>query len=146
MRESSGFDYDDQGSGQPVLFIHGHPFDRTMWNPQLMALRHQYRVIAADLRGYGKSRLGTEQVVTQERFAEDLRRLLDQLQIARACIVGLSMGGQIAMEFGRRFPECVAGSVLAATFPQAETAVGVDSRNRMADRVMAEGMALVGCE
>jgi len=75
-----------------VLFIHGHPFDRTMWNPQLMALRHQYRVIAPDLRGYGKSRLGTEQVVTQEQFAEDLRRLLDQLQIARACIVGLSMG------------------------------------------------------
>jgi pimeloyl-ACP methyl ester carboxylesterase len=84
--------------------------------------------------------------VTQAQFAEDLRRLLDQLQIARACIVGLSMGGQIAMESARRFPACVAGIVLAATFPQAETAEGVDSRNRMANRIMAEGMALVGCE
>lgn len=138
--------YDDVGSGNAVLFIHGHPFNRTMWTPQVQSLRWNYRTIAPDLRGYGESARGSETVYTQERFAADLVRLLDHLSVARACIVGLSMGGQIAMEFARAFPDRTAAIVLAATFPQAETPEGVTNRNRMADRVLSEGMALAGSE
>ena len=138
--------YDSIGSGNAVLFIHGHPFNRTMWKPQVQSLRWKYRTIAPDLRGYGQSSLGSETFNTLECMAGDLVRLLDHLSVARACIVGLSMGGQIAMEFARAFPDRTAAAVLAATFPQAETDEGVVHRNRMADRLLVEGMALAGTE
>ena len=138
--------YDDVGSGNAVLFIHGHPFNRTMWAPQVQSLRWKYRTIAPDLRGYGQSPISSETVNTQESMAGDMVRLLDHLSVARACIVGLSMGGQIAMEFARAFPDRTAAVVFAATFPQAETPKGVTQRNRMADRLLAEGMALAGSE
>jgi 3-oxoadipate enol-lactonase len=138
--------YDDVGSGNAVLFIHGHPFNRTMWAPQMQSLRWKYRAIAPDLRGYGQSSLGSETVNTLECIVGDLLRLLDHLQVERACIVGLSMGGQIAMEFARAFPDRTTAAVFAATFPQAETPEGIERRNGMADRLLAEGMALAGSE
>jgi 3-oxoadipate enol-lactonase len=146
--ESDGvsISYDDVGSGNAVLFIHGHPFNRTMWQPQVQSLRFRYRVISPDLRGYGQSSLGSEPLNTLETMTSDLARLLDHLSTKRACIVGLSMGGQIAMEFARAFPDRTAAAVFAATFPQAETAEGVLNRNRMADRLLAEGMPTPGCE
>jgi pimeloyl-ACP methyl ester carboxylesterase len=138
--------YDDEGCGPAILLIHGHPFNRSMWAPQIAALNPAHRIIAPDLRGYGDSPLRSNGLVTQEEFASDLAVLLDGLKIQRACIVGLSMGGQIAMEFGRRFPARVSGMVLAATSAEAETPAGVTQRNEMADRVLHEGMAVVGCE
>jgi pimeloyl-ACP methyl ester carboxylesterase len=138
--------YDDVGSGNAVPFIHGHPFNRTMWAPQMQSLRWKYRAIAPDLRGYGQSSLGSETVNTLECIVGDLLRLLDHLQVERACIVGLSMGGQIAMEFARAFPDRTTAAVFAATFPQAETPEGIERRNGMADRLLAEGMALAGSE
>jgi 3-oxoadipate enol-lactonase len=146
--ESNGtlISYDDTGSGNAVLFIHGHPFNRTMWQPQVQSLRWKYRTISPDLRGYGQSSLGPEPVSKLENMAGDLVRLLDHLSVARACLVGLSMGGQIAMEFARAYPDRTAAAVLAATFPQADTAEGVEHRNQMANRLLTEGMALPGCE
>jgi pimeloyl-ACP methyl ester carboxylesterase len=79
-------------------------------------------------------------------MAADLAALLDHLSVARVCVVGLSMGGQIAMEFARAFPDRTAGAVFAATFPQAETGEGVERRNKAAERLVAEGMPLTGCE
>jgi pimeloyl-ACP methyl ester carboxylesterase len=158
--------YDDEGAGQALLLVHGHPFDRTMWRPQIErfglrghsgvarppgarraggsprnpgATSQRWRVIAPDLRGYGhtsvvpgKTLLGT--------FADDLARLLDHLQVDSAVIAGLSMGGQIVMEFHRRFPERVRGLVLADTSPLAETPDGRRARNELADRLLREGM------
>jgi pimeloyl-ACP methyl ester carboxylesterase len=138
--------YDDLGSGFPILFIHGHPFNRTMWLPQLQSLRWKFRTIAPDLHGYGESERGSEALYTQETYACDLIRLLDHLGVDRACVIGLSMGGQIAMEFARAFPERTAALVLAATFAQDETAAGKVERNRAADRMLAEGMVPIGSE
>jgi 3-oxoadipate enol-lactonase len=138
--------YDDVGSGNAVLFIHGHPFNRTMWNSQVLSLRWKYRAIAPDLRGYGQSSLGIDPVSTLESMAGDMVRLLDRLSVARVCVVGLSMGGQIAMEFARSFPHRTAAAVFAATFPQAETPEGVEHRNKMAERLLIEGMAIAGSE
>ena len=138
--------YEDQGNGTAVLFIHGHPFNRTMWAPQILALRERYRVVAPDLRGYGESSARQQSPVTLEEFAEDMVDLLDALNIEKAHVVGLSMGGQIAMELGRRFPERILGMVLAATSPEAETEAGVIQRNLLAERILSDGMALLGCE
>lgn len=123
-----------------LLLIHGHPFNRTMWRPQLEGLDYPgWRLVAPDLRGYGESAV-VPGVSTFDDFTEDLARLLDALDIPRAVIGGLSMGGQIAMHFGLRYPERVSGLLLAATFAEPETPEGKANRRAMAERLVREGM------
>ncbi|AZM54625.1 alpha/beta hydrolase [Streptomyces sp. WAC 01529] len=138
--------YDDTGEAEPhtdphptLVLLHGHPFDRSMWTPQREAFAATHRVITPDLRGYGASTVvpGTTDFAT---FAEDLAALLDHLGVREFALGGLSMGGQIAMECYRLFPERVTGLLLADTFPAAETPEGKAARNSLADRLLAEGM------
>lgn len=111
-----------------------------MWSPQLGAVSEAgWRALAPDLRGYGESAVVPGKT-TLNVFAADLAALLDHLDIEDVVIGGLSMGGQIVMEFARRYPHRVRGLVLAATFPQSETEEGKRSRNAMADRLLREGM------
>ncbi|MBW5425710.1 alpha/beta fold hydrolase [Streptomyces sp. BG9H] len=138
--------YDDTGEPEPqagprptLVLLHGHPFDRSMWTPQREAFAATHRVITPDLRGYGASTVvpGTTDIAA---FAEDLAALLDHLEVREFALGGLSMGGQIAMECYRLFPERVTGLLLADTFPAAETPEGKAARNSLADRLLAEGM------
>ncbi|GGJ91272.1 alpha/beta hydrolase [Streptomyces camponoticapitis] len=138
--------YDDTGGDESaddaevLVLVHGHPFDRSMWRPQTETFAGPgRRVIAADLRGYGGSTVvpGTTTLTT---FAWDIAALLDRLGVDRAVLGGLSMGGQIVLEFYRLFPERVRGLVLADTFAAAETEAGKVARNAMADRLLREGM------
>ena len=133
--------FDDTGSGHGcVVLVHGHPFDRSMWRPQTEALgKAGWRVIVPDLRGYGESPIGAS-VTTLEQFAGDISALLDALGIEVVVLCGLSLGGQIVMEFCRLYPERVRAIILAATFPQAETSEGKQNRNSTADRLLREGM------
>ncbi|WP_346278391.1 alpha/beta fold hydrolase, partial [Pseudonocardia sp.] len=129
--------YDDAGpdGDTPLLLVHGHPFDRSMWHPQLRQFSVARRVIVPDLRGYGAS---SGAVPCWAAFADDLAGLLDGLRVPRAVVAGLSMGGQIALELHRRHPDRVAGLLLADT-----TATGERSRAdrlAMADRLLREGM------
>ncbi|MGW7539984.1 alpha/beta fold hydrolase [Streptomyces sp. NPDC054770] len=131
---------DPQSTHTPLLLIHGHPFDRTMWHPQQTAFAATRRVIAPDLRGYGASPV-IPGITLLSRFAADLEELLDALDVPACVLVGLSMGGQIAMEcYDRLGPERVRGLVLADTFAAPETPEGRRSRNAMADRLLREGM------
>ncbi|MFI1355115.1 alpha/beta fold hydrolase [Streptomyces sp. NPDC020898] len=123
----------------PLVLIHGHPFDHTMWNPQIEAFAATRQVIAPDLRGYGTAPV-VPGVTPLSRFAQDIEELLDEAKVAECVLAGLSMGGQIVMEYCARFPERVRGVVLADTFPEPETPEGRLSRNAMADRLLAEGM------
>ncbi|MEV5878308.1 alpha/beta fold hydrolase [Streptomyces sp. NPDC052101] len=135
-------DYDDLGpsTGRAVLLIHGHPFNRTLWAPQAKALSEAgYRVITPDLRGYGRSSVTPGKVFLSD-FADDLAALLDHLGIERAVVGGVSMGGQITMEFQRRHPQRVQALVLSDTSAPAETDEGKKFRNHLADRLLAEGM------
>lgn len=133
--------YDDAGDGPatPLVLVHGHPFDRSMWAPQVPAAAAGRRVVVPDLRGYGASEV-VPGVTPLETFARDIAALMDRLGVPEAVVGGLSMGGQIVMEFQRLFPGRVAGLVLADTFPGAETAQGRRARNAMAERLLAEGM------
>ena len=135
--------YEDKGAhastSLPLVLIHGHPFDHTMWAPQVAAFSPSRRVIAPDLRGYGASPVvpGLTPLAT---FAEDIAALLDDLGVSEFALAGLSMGGQIVMECYRQFPERIRALVLADTFPAAETPAGKKSRNDMADRLLRQGM------
>ncbi|MFH8339426.1 alpha/beta fold hydrolase [Streptomyces sp. AM6-12] len=135
--------YTDKGPGTthrtPLLLLHGHPFDRTMWDPQVARFSAERRVIAPDLRGYGASPV-TPGTVPFARHADDLAELLDFLGVDAFVAVGLSMGGQIAMECCARFGDRVRGLVLADTFATPETPEGKRGRRAMADRLLAEGM------
>jgi pimeloyl-ACP methyl ester carboxylesterase len=111
-----------------------------MWDPQVADLTAAgYRVVTSDLRGYGESEV-VPGVTPLSAFAADVAALLDHLRIERAVIGGLSMGGQIVMEFHRLFPGRVSALLLADTSAQAETDEGKKARNAMADRLLAEGM------
>ncbi|MEV6348448.1 alpha/beta fold hydrolase [Actinoplanes sp. NPDC051851] len=132
--------YDDAGEGPALLLVHGHPFDRSMWGPQSAAFsREGWRVVAADLRGYGESTV-VPGLTALETFARDTFALADHLGLDEVVLAGLSMGGQIAMECHRLFAPRIRGLVLADTFPQGETAQGRAHRNRAADRLLAEGL------
>ncbi|MCD0487631.1 class A beta-lactamase-related serine hydrolase [Pedobacter sp. MC2016-14] len=89
--------YEELGKGVPLIFLHGHSFDRTEWDPQFFALAKKYRVIRYDLRGYGWSSMPSE--VQKALHADDLLALMDQLKISKAHLVGLSLGGFIVSDF-----------------------------------------------
>jgi pimeloyl-ACP methyl ester carboxylesterase len=134
--------YDDAGAGACVVLIHGHPFDRSLWQPQLAALATGFRVLAPDLRGFGESPV-TPHLVSMREYAQDVLELLDRLGIDRAAIVGLSMGGLVAMELATAHPErCWAlGLVTTTAEPATEGERAV--RRERADRVEREGMRVL---
>ncbi|NDL58271.1 alpha/beta fold hydrolase [Phytoactinopolyspora mesophila] len=135
------FGYEETGTGTALVLVHGHPFDRSMWRPQIEHFsRRGWRVIAPDLRGYGESTVVPGKT-TLETFARDISGLLDRLGVQSFVLGGLSMGGQIAMEIHRLFPDRVRGLVLADTSAVAETADGKVARHQTADRLLRKGMS-----
>jgi 3-oxoadipate enol-lactonase len=96
--------HDDAGDGPAVVLVHGHPFNRSMWAPQLAALTDRFRVIVPDLRGYGDSPV-TPGTVPMAELAADVSHLLDGKGIATAAAVGLSMGGLVVMELAAAQPD-----------------------------------------
>lgn len=135
--------HDDGGpqDGRPVLLVHGHPFDRSMWRPQAERLAGQgYRVVTPDLRGYGAS-ASTDTKTGLDVFADDLVELADRLGLASFVLGGLSMGGQIVMQLVKDHPERVTALVLADTFPGLDTPEAKQARIDTAARISEEGMA-----
>jgi 3-oxoadipate enol-lactonase len=132
--------YDDSGSGPPVILLHGYPFNRSMWREQVAALRANYRVITPDLRGHGDSD-GSAGPATMNTMARDVGLLMDGLDISRAIIGGLSMGGYVVLAFYRLFPQRVRSLILADTRAQADTEEAKQIRAQQAEKVIAEGMA-----
>ena len=106
--------YDQAGAGDIVLFLHGIGGNRTNWRDQLPAFSENYQAIAWDARGYGKSD-DYEGPLDFGEFARDIVRLLDHLEAATAHIVGLSMGGRIALDLVARFPERIKTLTLSGT-------------------------------
>ena len=131
----------DSGAGVPVVLVHGFPLDHTMWDAQREALSRVYRVIAPDLRGFGRSGV-TEGTVTMEQFADDLAALLDGLGVDEPVVLcGLSMGGYVAWQFWRKYAPRVRALVLCDTRAAADTPEAARGRLETADRVLREGPA-----
>jgi 3-oxoadipate enol-lactonase len=132
--------YESSGNGTPFVLIHGHPFDHTMWDPQVKAFSKFYKVIAPDLRGYGSSSLPGKGVTKFEDYATDVLLLLDVLKIDVFHLAGLSMGGQIIMEIFRQAPERIKSLIFADTFASLDTPEVKQSRYDAATRLENEGM------
>jgi len=104
--------YEDEGSGDPVLLIHGHTMDRRIWDPVMSGLRAaDLRVLRPDLRGHGLS-TRPDFGYHLSHHACDVATVLDDAGIDSATVVGYSIGGGVALEMALTLPDRVAGLVL----------------------------------
>jgi len=127
-----------------VVFIHGFPFDGSLWDDQLDRMPRRWRLLAPDLRGFGRSQMGpVEGPLTMERFADDLALWLDHLGIERTTLCGLSMGGYVAFAFWRRHRHRVGALVLCATRAGADSGEAREGRKAMAELVRKKGAGAV---
>ncbi len=101
--------YEEAGAGPAVVLIHGGNLDRRMWDEQFLLYAREFRVIRYDVRGFGRS----TELTYPYSDTDDLASLLGYLKIGKAHLVGLSMGGRIAIDFALTHPENVASLVLA---------------------------------
>lgn len=133
---------DGPAHGRPVVMVHGWTEDRRVWKPVARRLLDAgARVIAYDQRGHGSSGVGVDGY-TIEALADDLRAVLEGLDLHDAVIAGHSMGGMAAQAFAGRYPEVVAervaGLVLVST---AATDMGLGPRREVvADRLMSSSL------
>ncbi len=106
--------YDDNGPvyAPPVIFIHGTPFNKSIWDLQVEALKNNFRVISYDLRGHGGTR-GEHEDLAIDTFTQDLIHFMDALEIEKAIICGLSLGGYVALDAVNKFPGRFNGLVLS---------------------------------
>lgn len=100
----------EDGEGPAVVFLHAGVCDKRMWRDQMAALAARCRVIAYDRRGFGE----TSYEVETFSHMGDLRRVLDELGIERASLIGCSQGGRFSIDFALAHPERVAKLVLVA--------------------------------
>ena len=129
------------GTGALVVFLHGIGGDRSHWRDQLPVFGRRFRAIAWDARGYGDSGDYDGPLATED-FSRDLARVLDHLGAAKAHLVGLSMGGRIALDFYALFPGRVASLVLCDTHAAFLNLAQVDqNRFRERHRLIESGVA-----
>ena len=131
--------YLEAGAGWPVLLIHAFPLNADMWRPQLERVPEGWRFIGPDLRGFGTAQTAPDPAPSMDAFASDIAAFLDALEIDRAVIGGLSMGGYVTFALLRKFPERFDAVVLANTRAAADSAEGVAGRQRMSELVRAAG-------
>lgn len=132
----------EAGHGPTLLCIHGFPHDHTLWQAQLEDLGDVARVVAPDLRGFGQSG-APDATMAMRAYATDLRNLLNGLGAAPAVVMGLSMGGYIALAFAALYPEAVKALILCNTRATADSPEASAARLASARRVDTEGPAAV---
>ena len=108
-----------------LILLHAFPLDRDMWRPQVAALGGKQRVLALDLPGFGQSPQSTGFTI------DSAADLVAGSAPGRVVVCGLSMGGYVALAFARRYPERLAGLILADTRSEPDDPTGKQNRDRM---------------
>jgi pimeloyl-ACP methyl ester carboxylesterase len=104
------YDVDGPADGPPIVFLHGTRLSRAMWRGQMDDLRDTYRVVAVDLPGHGAMAGQPFELATA---SDHVARTIERAAGGRAVVVGLSLGGYVAMDLAERRPELVRGLVLS---------------------------------
>lgn len=132
--------FNDIRNGCAVVFLHGFPFNRSMWREQIDFLSARgYRCIVPDLRGLGENKFAGY-VATMADMARDVAALMDDLGTGSAIICGLSMGGYVAFEFAHLFPARVNALVLAGTRAPADNEQEKQGRLQQVEQMLTNGM------
>ncbi|HEY6478366.1 MAG TPA: alpha/beta fold hydrolase [Polyangia bacterium] len=130
--------YETQGTGAPIVLLHPFPFARDIWAGLVDVLAVNHRVIAVDARGFGETPLGAAGYSIAD-LADDVAGLLDCLDVARAAVLGMSMGGYTALACALRHPARVAALVLADTRAAADPPAMRAARDGAISRIRATG-------
>ena len=135
--------YEDHGEGYPLVWSHEFAGDHRSWETQVRFFTRRYRVITYSARGYPPSDVPADlDDYSQEHAVEDLRGLMEHLNIERAHIGGLSMGGNVALNFGLTYPRMASSLVVAGTGTGSVEPEAFRSRlDELAGRMETEGMA-----
>lgn len=128
--------FDETGQGTPLLLMHAFPLDRSMFQPQVEALRTAARIITFDVPGIGESEPGP---AAMDDIADVAAGLLDALEIAKAVVGGVSMGGYASFSFARGHSERLLGLVLANTRTAADSGEAKAGRREMAAVARKQG-------
>ncbi len=131
--------HEEFGQGTPVIFLHGFPFDHTLWQPLVPLLQKEARLLLPDLRGAGQSPV-PEGVYSMRDMAEDVVRLMDRLGIEKAVLVGHSMGGYISLAFAHAYLSRLSGLALVSTQSAADLSEKRQSRLKSAASVKRYGI------
>ena len=133
--------YNDEGwdNAPVIVFIHGFPFNKSMWDPQAEALKDNYRVLAYDIRGHGDTEEGMEDF-TIDLFVSDLAGLMDELKIDTAMLCGLSMGGYIALHAVEKYPGRFYALVLSDTQCTADSPEAKEKRMKSIESIKETGV------
>jgi len=126
------------GDGPPVLLLHPFPANHEFWLPVAETLATRYRLILPDLRGHGDSGVG-EGPATMEKHAADLARVMDDADVGRAPLIGISIGGYILFEFWRKHRGRVAALGLCNTKAPADGPEARAGRLQAANDVIDRG-------
>ena len=133
--------YSDQGPADApvIIFIHGFPLNKSMWDMQAEALKDNYRVIAYDIRGHGNSDPGIDEFFI-ELFVNDLWQFMEKLGIGKAILCGLSLGGYIALNAVLKYPDRFDSLILNDTQCIADTSEIKENRCLAITRIMNDGV------
>ncbi len=144
--------YSDAGEGLPVVLLHPTPLDREYWRPLMRELAG-IRAIVPDLRGHGRSELGSglpagafsrvpgAPVLTMSQIAADILALLDHLRISKAVFGGCSIGGYVMLELWRKAPQRMRGMMIVCSKPQPDAEASLTKRMETIARARADGVA-----
>jgi 3-oxoadipate enol-lactonase len=133
---------DTGGEGAPVLLLHAFPLRAAMWEHQISELGERFRFIAPDLKGFGASEAPDDPATySMDGYATDLKALLDKLDIARAVVVGLSMGGYIAFALLRLYRDSITALVLADARAEDDPPEGKERRSTQQSQIRERGTA-----
>ena len=131
--------YRESGEGRLAVFIHGFPLDHTVWLDQLAGLGHVRRCVAVDLRGFGRSEPITDESLSMEMMADDVASLITALGEENADIIGISMGGYVAMALWELRPAMVRSLTLLDTRSTADSPQARAARERTIEQVLEHG-------
>ncbi|MDP2162124.1 MAG: alpha/beta hydrolase [Flavobacterium sp.] len=133
--------YNDVGIGKiPILFLHGFPFNKSMWEEQLEFLKDSHRLISIDIRSFGQS-LENHLEVSIDLFTNDLIQFMNALGLKKVILCGLSMGGFIALNAVKKHPKRFAALVLCDTQCASDTEEQKAKRMETIQEIEANGIS-----
>ena len=130
--------FGDQNN-QPIIFVHGFPYDHSMWENQINVLKEKYFCVAYDVRGLGESYVGDGQY-TMEAYVHDLFSIINELKLKKPILCGLSMGGYIALRAVERSIETFKGLILCDTKSEADDDAARLKRAAGINQINTEGL------
>jgi 3-oxoadipate enol-lactonase len=138
---SGPLNYLSMGTGPTVLLLHAFPLNHTMWEPQFESLSASFQVIAPDIHGFGESQPPSPW--TMASIADDLNEFLEKLGIDECAVVGVSMGGYIALSFWNKYPKRFRQLILSNTRARADSDAEKAGRNDMIAALEQYGSAVL---